>query len=432
MDAPLRIARPSLLRRAPRLARQRGRLTAGAVVGGYFALIAALGGYTAWGRLGVPSMPTKSGWWFADLRSVTSAWECARQGVTVLPANTCDPWDRPANYPRLWLLPSHLGLGEGSTFALGLLVSAAFLAGALAVIPAGASAKAGLFYAAALCSPSVMLGIQRGNVDLLIFPLIVLAVLVSRRGLGGLIAANALVLLAGVLKLFPILAVGFLLRRPERAARIGAGAVIGAFLVYVLATRAYIRRIFDAVPQVDGTSFGVRRVSEWVSAVLGDNSSLREWDLVVLGLVVVVVVVARRPLRARLTPPGDDAAAARDLDLFWAGACVYIGSYAAFRSFDYRLVFVLMTVPQLVRWAGAGRWLAVATVVGLFGALWLDTAWAGVPVVGGALSGWDGLTRAGPPGQPLPLAAISQLVLFAGLVGGLLATAPTSLRVRSR
>jgi hypothetical protein len=101
---------------------------------------------------------------------------------------------------------------------------------------------------------------------------------------------------------------------------------------------------------------------------------------------------------------------------------VYVGCYALFRSFDYRLAFALMTVPQLTRWAGERSVLAAATLVGLFGALWLDTAWSGVPAIGAALHGWERATRTG--GAALPLAAISQLVLFAGLAAGLVATAP--------
>ena len=52
---------------------------------------------------------------FGDLRSVTSGWECTRRGIDVLPANPCDPNKSPANYPRIWMSPAFLGLGQGST-----------------------------------------------------------------------------------------------------------------------------------------------------------------------------------------------------------------------------------------------------------------------------------------------------------------------------
>jgi hypothetical protein len=193
--------------------------------------------------------------------------------------------------------------------------------------------------------------------------------------------------------------------------------VLLGFGVYALVTLGTIRAIERAVPQSDVLSFGVRRVSEWLGAATHAERSLRAWDAIVVLVVAAAVVLLRRRLRTHL--PGADG---RDLDLFWAGACVYVGCYALFRSFDYRLVFVLMTVPQLLRWAGERRWLAVATLAGLFGALWLDAAWSGVPVLGGVLDGWEHATRTG--AAALPLAAVSQLVLFAGLAAGLAATWP--------
>lgn len=396
---------------------QRARTLAAAMVGCYFLLIAGLGGYTKWGRLGVPPIGNKGDLWFGDLRNVTTAWECTRRGIAVLPLNSCDPWQRPSNYPRLWLFPSFLGLDEGSTFVLGLILAAIFLLAALALVPRDAGFKAGALYGAALCSPAVMLGVQRGNVDLALFAVIVFAVLVSRRQLVGTLVADGLVLLAAVLKLFPILAVGFLVRRSQRVAWAGAAAVLGAFAIDVVATRDNIRALLRAVPQVNDTSFGLRRFSEWASAALTDRPALRVWDIVVVIAVLVALFLVRRPLRAHLGGAVEDAAAARDLDLFWAGACIYVGSYALFRSFDYRLVFVLPTLPQLLRWAGARRWFGIATALALFGTLWLDTPWTGVPVVGAALEAWKHVWT-------LPPAVASQLVLFIGLAGGLVATAP--------
>ena len=338
-----------------------GRVVAAAIVGGYFALIAAIGGYTSWGRLGVPPEGNKNNLWFADLRSVTTAWECTRRHIAVLPVNSCDPWQRPANYPRIWLVPSLLGLGQGSTFVLGLVLAALFLVAALAVLPAAAGAGSGALYGAALCSPAVMLGVQRGNVDVAVFAVVVLAVMLS----GGIVVTAALVFLAAVLKLFPILAVGVLLRRPQRLAWAAAAAVVAGFAIYVAATRHTIRELFRAVPQVNDYSFGVRRASEWASGAVTSRPPLRGWDVAIVVGVAVVVLLARRPLRTHLANGAD-----RELDCFWAGACIYVGSYAVFRSFDYRLAFVLLTIPQLVRWAVARRWLAVVTLVALFGTLW--------------------------------------------------------------
>jgi hypothetical protein len=399
-----------------------GRAVAAAMVGGYFALVAALGGYTAWGRLGVPpTSNTHRRLWFGDLRSVTSAWDCVRRGLPIVPVNPCDPWQRPTIYPHVWLLPRHLGLGQGDTFALGLAIVGVFLLAALAVLPATAEARAGLLYGAALCSPAVMLGVQRGNVDILVFALVVLAVLVRANWF----LRAAIVLFAAVLKLFPLFALGFVVRRPSRQRLLAAGLAAAAFAVYLLATWSTVHESLRVLPLGGDFTFGVRRVGDWLAALTRHHASPGAWRAVVLVGAVAVVLACRRRLRNDLAATDGDAGATRDLDLFWAGAWVYVGSYAFFTSWDYRLVFVLLTLPQLVRWAAARSRLAVAVLVALFATLWLDPAWSGVAVVGSLLETWSRATAHLASGHaPLRFVAVAQLALFIGLLAGLVATAP--------
>ncbi|MBV8395822.1 MAG: hypothetical protein JO064_06140, partial [Actinobacteria bacterium] len=372
----------------------RGRAAAAVVVGAYFALLAALGGYDRWSRLGVFPVDRSRPLWFGDLRSLTSAWQCARHGRHVLPRNPCDPWQRPANYPHLWVWLKFLGLGNGDVPALGFLVGALFLLAALAVLPRAAGVGSGALYGVALCAPAIMLGVQRANVDLLLFGLLVVAAIYASRA----VLAAAVVELAAALKLFPIFAVGLLLRRRYWLI---SGAVLVAFAAYALGTLSTIREIRKTVPQVNDTSFGLRRFSEWAAAAVTAHSSPVGWDVAVALVTLAAVVLLRNRLRALLPETGT-----RELDLFWAGACVYVGSYVFFRSFDYRLAFALMTFPQLVRWARARSWIAVVTLVAFFGTLWLDAPWHGVPLLG-----WLQHSHV----VSLPPVVASQLVLFLGL-----------------
>ena len=392
----------------------------------YFALLEALGGHARWDRLGVPESSAR----FFDLRSLISAWECTRRGIAVLPVDPCDPYGRPANFPRLWLVPSPLGLGQGSAVALGLALAAVFLVTAVLVVPAGASLGTGLAYCAALCSPAVMLGVERGNPDLALFPLVLAAVVVTTRTLGRQIVTAVLLVLASFLKLYPVLAVGFLLRRATRASLVVAGVVVGAFAVYVAATYHQLHDELTAVPESDFFSYGVRRTTRWVAAlserVTGGFAWYRPWDVLLLLVGVALGWLASRWLRPGLQKPPRDPVEQRELDLFWAGACVYVGSYAVFISFDYRLIFLLLTVPQLVRWARARHALAYATAAALLAAMWLDE-WTGVPGVRRLLDWWARTTTVrGSP--PLTVAVIAQYALFSCLVAWLLATVPRGLR----
>jgi hypothetical protein len=313
---------------------------------------------------------------------------------------------------------------------LGFLVAAAFFIGALAVLPARVNALEAVVYGLALCSPAVMLGVDRGNVDILVFALVVLAVLLLRRSRRSMIAGHALLLFAAMLKLFPIFAAAVLLRERRRRALIGFGLVVGAFLIYADSIRRDLRTLVHVIPQGDAFSYGIRIFTEWLAA--GANSivslPLRAWDVVVAAVIVATALLAYRGGR-RLLPRAFDSGAQRDFDLFVAGSAVYIGSYFLLRNYEYRLVFLLMAVPQLLRWVRVGRPLAIVSMVALLGTLWLDELLvAKVPLLGRAMRSWNHFSAFAPFNQPLPAVVIMQLIVFAGLIGCLIAAVPLGVR----
>ena len=223
-----------------------GRFIAASLVCVYFLAVAA-GGRTTWERLRVPVEDPS----FLDLRSLTSAWECERRGIDVLPVNPCDPRGRPANYPSLWLLPAPLGLGDGATVPLGIGLAVLFFVSALAV--AGPlTVRGGVLYGIALCSPAVMLGVERGNPDLFIFCLLTAALLALERGPALRVLGAALLVLATLLKFYPVFAWGVLVRRSV-AITAALLAVVGA---YVLVTIDEVRTILDIVPKEVLYSYG--------------------------------------------------------------------------------------------------------------------------------------------------------------------------------
>jgi hypothetical protein len=392
----------------------RARLVVLGIVGAYFLALLALGGRAHWGRLGVGpgSVP------FGDLRSVTSGWDCTRRGIDILAANPCDQSGRPANYPRIWMWLSFLGLGARSTVVLGVVIAIVFLIAAVAVLPAASRPREAVLYGLALCSPAVMLGVERGNVDILLFALVLLAVLLFRRSERSSVLTHGLLLLAAILKLFPIFAIGVLLRQPRRRVLIGLGAVVVLFGIYLFAIRADLRTLARVTPQPDTFSYGLLIVSQWFAAGTSAVTSVihpREWQAALLLLIVGASVLAQRRGRIRL-PRATGPPAQRDLDLFVAGAGVYVCSYALARNFDYRLVFLLLTIPQLLRWTHDRRPLALLALAALLGTLWLDSNMTSqVPLLGSALHSWDELSNFEPFDRPLPIVIIAQLLLFAGL-----------------
>ena len=309
---------------------------------------------------------------------------------------------------------SVLGLGEDDTYLIGALIAVAFFSAAILVLPRRAPLRDALIYGVALCSPAVMFGVERGNVDIFLFSLVAAAGLVMRRARYGPLAASALILAAAILKLFPIAAVGMLARLPRRAAVICVASVVGLFAVYAGATFRDIQTIERVLPQEDEYAYGLHIVGGWLGRIVAPG---RTWDAALVVLTIAAAIALRRRLHEQL-----DTGPSRELDLFWAGAGIYVATFALGRSSDYRLVFLLLTIPQLARWAAAGRALPIATLGGVLLTLWLPSPWSNVPVLNALIREWDNLTLA--DGSSLPIAAPAQVLAFLGLVCLLAATLP--------
>ena len=350
-----------------------GRVLAGAILLVFLVVLLsfhAVNGTTPWAHVGVEP-GDKS---FADLRSVTSAWDCQQKGIQAFPNNPCDPFHRPANYPRVWIQLGRLGLGQGDTVPLGIAIAVLFFVAALSVT-GPLKLWEGAVYGAALIAPATMLGVERGNVDLLVFALVVLGLLLVRRSAW---AGAAPIVLAGILKLFPAFAVVVLLRLRRRwPAALASIVVLG---VYALATLHDIRTLRHVIPRVVVNSYGAGVVVEalrlagvsWVQSA----SEVRYVRVAVIGLGALLA------LALLLIGRGDGGSDGRRLDAFWAGAAIYLGTYVFGNNFDYRLAFLLLCIPQLCAWARKGGspapWPAAA-LAALVATLWLSSAQPPLP-----------------------------------------------------
>ena len=385
-----------------------GRIVAGVAVAVFLIVLGAVGsvrgGGTPWRKVGVDATSTR----FEDLRSITSSWDCERKGIEAFPSNPCDPYGRPANYPRLWTKLSVLGLGEGATTALGVAVGLIFLVAALAAT-GPLSTREGVLYAALLVAPATMIGVERGNVDLLMFALVVLGLALVRRSPW---AGAAPIVLAAVLKLFPAFALAVLVRRRGRWAALGASVLVLA--VYAALTLNDIRTLRHVIPRAVLNAYGAGVVpvalhDEGVSWMRSGSDE----RLLRLGIIAAGLLLAGGFLLGRR---GDAAAAdERRLDAFWAGAGVYVGTYLYGNNFDYRLVFLLLCVPQLSSWARGGGAPAPwpgAVLVAMVATFWLSSAFPPLPF---GLQSWY-LHLKAPPEELLNWAIFAWLV--AALVSG--------------
>jgi hypothetical protein len=325
-------------------------LAALAVYLGAVVILRVLWGFDPWARLAVwPGTAV-----FLDAANITSAVECARAGYDPLVENPCDPHGRPMNYPRAWLALGWFGIDASWTFALGLAMAGALIAGLLLLF-GRLSCRQGWIVAAAVCSPSVMLGVERGQSDLLIFALLASAVALWRRGAPAApVLGPLLVFAATVLKIFPAVALAaYWLARDAKAAWVALACALGTVLYFVL-TLPDLAAISEALPQHRMHSYGAKiLVGSALSRVLPAYAHPHVVQLIAM-LAVGVLALSAWWAASRFLPSqhlgGGDRTDWR-LHAFHLGALVYLATFTLINSWDYRLVFLLLTLPQLLEWS---------------------------------------------------------------------------------
>ena len=347
--------------------RPEGRWLAFAMVGAYFALLAHGAARTSladsWASLGVPVKEAAAGPVLAsDLYFVLATAECDRRGEDVYVRNPCDPWERRMNYPRVWIWLARAGpWGADDAALVGAAIGALFFASVFLLL-GRLSLVEGLVVGALLVSRSVMLGVERGNVDLLMFALVALAILlIETRGYAT--VAYGTIFLAGVLKYFPVAALACLAReRRPYALRLG-GLLGAAFTLYLAVTWADLRLIRHSIPFFLYRSFGGPVLFEIAAGHLRerghDATSYWATGLYAAAILVALVLAAVAAHRAPF-----DGSASR-LDGFRAGAAIYVLTYVLYTNFDYKQIFLLLLLPQLFEWAHRGGGEGVRAVAAL-------------------------------------------------------------------
>src|SRR5207244_430522 len=333
-----------------------GRWAAAGMVTGFLIAVYILGKQTdfvsVWARLGVEHLLPS----FADMRFLTSALEAHRAGVNPYVSSPFDPWLRPLNYPRVWLTLSAIGLGARHTVVLALVLAAGFytammfLVGRITVAP-------GLVYGVLLCAPAATLAVERGNIDLVIFVLLTVAALTfDYRTVSY--ASYVLLTLAAILKLYPVCGFAVGLRARLRRGLLLLAVGLAVFAVYVYCIRADIAFMVANTPQIKEISFGRRVLFEKLASMKLAVPVETGSRLAVVASIIMALIISSVVKRPEFSSPAGTAMA--------VGAGIYAGTFVAMNCFNYRLIFLLFLVPQLLAWGGRRdgyRWVGKAFIL---------------------------------------------------------------------
>lgn len=313
------------------------------------ALVLSLGWDAGWGALWVDTISPI----FGDLRPLQGGLASLAQGFDSYVENPGTSHGTLLNYPPIWLsIVSFLGIeAETNYLAVVLAYEVLLLAAIVWLLWRFPS----WFLLLCALSGAVLMGVERGNVDILFFA-VLLGALLLPRGL----ARAAVILLAAILKLFPVLAVISLVSwgrkdvSPVRMILLPA-AVAMLFAAYLAAFWTEIMAGLAVTAKAGAMSYGV-----WVLEFLANERFPQlpiSLPLIYAGYaaIIVLLVLVSRSLALSLALPrrGADRASQLADDLFLTGGAIYVLSFLAGANWDYRLVFCLMAVPFMLRsWNG--------------------------------------------------------------------------------
>jgi hypothetical protein len=287
---------------------------------------------------------------FADLRGITGGAESYALGYDPMYHNPGDPWGRRMNHPRIWHGLFALGINQEHTTILGIGFIGLFFIGVFSFFQE-IHPPAAIILALVTFSPAVLLGIERGNSDLVVFFLLAMAVTAGRRSS---FIGTCFVLLAAILKLFPAFGLSYILR--ETREKVFRLCMLSVCLMggYLACTSDDVKQMRAVTPQglIPAYGFNVLgmgihrwRMAHRFSSAANDIVLLPYVLIAVLCLGFLFLIFKKYDFHKFKTGP--------DTDAFRIGASIYMGSFMMGSNWDYRLMFLIFTVPQLARWMRA-------------------------------------------------------------------------------
>lgn len=316
---------------------------------------------------------------FFDLKVITVGLDEFKRGMDPLAAFPKDTSIYTLyNYPRLWYYFSYLGIGEVHTILAGFVLIIVFLF-TVFVLLEKISLIEGVLYGIILCSPAITFLLDRGNSDTIIFILLSLSALLLKNDNRLLnLMSSALFLLSCFLKLFPIFAIGLYLKFKCKTSGTYASLIVIIFFMYILGIGSELTLIRESTPRALVTAFGAFVIPDnlLVNTNVVDISSafyqlfskdvpanfLDKVHLLTMAVLLTVMVIVFLGTAHVSSSYSIDTS---KIDLFRTGAGICIGTYLLGNNWDYRLTFLILTLPQIVIWCKSNSKLKYVSVSAL-------------------------------------------------------------------
>jgi len=326
--------------------------------------------------LNIPRMPAL----FADIRAIPPIEEIGNVAALRI-ENPFDPFNRPYNYPSIWIIIMYLLSVLGNpVYVFGWVVTSLMVTLYIRLLTTywNEYYKLILTFIVAF-SPPVMLLLERGNNDSVML-LLLLFSFYNKGFVSGLSLG-----IASVLKLFPILFFPalFLLRKNSTKSFLAGFSITIPLMIWSFLDYSGIS---GATPSPDSTAFGLKSMALIAKPWFNSNIGLFTVELILLAVILVFALMFIYLLRNTFRLPEYKdlfSLESADLLIFFGSGFVLIFILGA--HFAYRVVFGIPLLYALIDFvrsrtiSGVFRWYS-PTLIGLF----LIQLWS--PVV---IGHWD-------------------------------------------
>jgi hypothetical protein len=339
-----------------------GRFLVVAALLGYFGLLYLANFFVPyhkfWRIIGVPAVKNP----FIDLAAVLGAFDCDR--LTGEVSLTNNPCFNQISYPSSWSSLTWLGLEQRNTIFLGVFFALIFYVITLIII-GRLNYQEAVVYALILCSPPVMLLVERGNVDIVIYSWLGVALMIIKnsRALIFRLCAYLLIFFWGVIKLFPIFGLVVIIKEKRNLFLFLAAIFTTAFITYFIASIGEMKTISQAfdVERV-WFRFGHQALFLKVKTFLS-NLSLStggETDIKKTIRYIIYIIMSLSKFKNFQewlswdfvsTDSDKSLDNSQYIDYFRLATGIYLGNYLVIGLvMDYKLTFLIFALPQILDW----------------------------------------------------------------------------------
>jgi hypothetical protein len=294
---------------------------------------------------------------FLDWEAVSAAVRCWNNNIDVYIADPCDALNRPHMYSPLWLRATFIPTDRVWTMPIGIGIILAFLLSLFWLVKP-ANWRELIVFALACTSTTVVYALERGNSDVIMFIMLVVAGVLSTGPLACRVLSYALILLAGLLKFYPLIGLLTALReRPRTFFLVAAAAgliVVGLFYRFRTETAAALKNIggWEYASDLFGAvnlPFGSLRYALWLFPGLEQYTWFAALPYTIMTVLLIVTAVQVICLTRNVNLAGAFAKMPEQDAIFLViGAALMAGCFFAGQSVAYKGIYLIFVVVGLV------------------------------------------------------------------------------------